>query len=177
MPRKDPEAKKAYDKEYYIKNKATCRQNMKAYYAEHREEILECQRKWAANHPEEIKKRNRRWREADIGNQKRNAYERQRNFERRREDPVWAEHRRELGRIYRERKRQGPVDNNAGGSPIAHTAHARVHYYVGTGTIVKPPRCSKCGADTPLKAHHNDYSKPLDIVWLCSFCHGETHLK
>jgi len=28
----------------------------------------------------------------------------------------------------------------------------------------------KCGATTPLVAYHSDYSKPLDVVWLCRSC-------
>lgn len=28
---------------------------------------------------------------------------------------------------------------------------------------------------TPLHAHHDDYSKPLEIQWLCTGCHGAVH--
>jgi len=34
----------------------------------------------------------------------------------------------------------------------------------------------KCGRDDT-QAHHSDYSKPLEVVWLCSSCHGEEHTK
>jgi hypothetical protein len=31
-----------------------------------------------------------------------------------------------------------------------------------------------CGA-TKTEAHHTDYSRPLDVVWLCKHCHRLLH--
>jgi hypothetical protein len=28
-----------------------------------------------------------------------------------------------------------------------------------------------------LHAHHDDYSRPLDVVWLCPSCHRQHHVK
>lgn len=38
-------------------------------------------------------------------------------------------------------------------------------------------QCEKCGCAENIHAHHEDYSKPLEVVWLCSPCHHLTHLK
>lgn len=38
------------------------------------------------------------------------------------------------------------------------------------GRIKKEP-CSICGSNINIQAHHSDYSKPLDVVWLCFRCH------
>jgi len=46
-----------------------------------------------------------------------------------------------------------------------------------SGTIVPPDACERCGSAGPLQAHHPDYSKPLDVVWLCTTCHGREHRK
>ena len=35
--------------------------------------------------------------------------------------------------------------------------------------------CAICGATTGVCAHHNDYTKPLDIVWLCTEHHNLIH--
>lgn len=42
------------------------------------------------------------------------------------------------------------------------------------GTLLKQD-CSACGAKA--EAHHNDYSKPLEVVWLCRRHHQLVHGK
>jgi hypothetical protein len=37
-------------------------------------------------------------------------------------------------------------------------------------------QCKQCGGTETLHRHHPDYSKPLEIVTLCSGCHGRAHL-
>lgn len=39
---------------------------------------------------------------------------------------------------------------------------------------VKRGACEVCGAPNT-HAHHDDYSKPLEVRWLCSTCHGQEH--
>lgn len=43
------------------------------------------------------------------------------------------------------------------------------------GKIEQKP-CLICG-DTNVQAHHEDYSKPLDVIWLCPKHHSELHKK
>lgn len=38
-----------------------------------------------------------------------------------------------------------------------------------------PHICSNCGSDILVEAHHNDYSKPFEVVWLCRKCHRNWH--
>ena len=42
------------------------------------------------------------------------------------------------------------------------------------GDIVKQP-CETCGATTNIDGHHDDYSKPLEVKWLCKVCHRRHH--
>ena len=47
-----------------------------------------------------------------------------------------------------------------------------------SGKLVRPLRCELCkGKEGGIEAHHVDYGRPLDIVWLCSICHNRAHLK
>ena len=39
--------------------------------------------------------------------------------------------------------------------------------------LIRQP-CEKCG-DEKTQGHHPDYSKPLDIIWLCKRHHVEEH--
>jgi ribosomal protein S27AE len=34
--------------------------------------------------------------------------------------------------------------------------------------------CIRCGNEKSL-AHHEDYDKPLDVMWLCQPCHKQRH--
>ena len=40
--------------------------------------------------------------------------------------------------------------------------------------LITPKPCSVCGKQIT-EAHHNDYNKPLDVIWLCNLHHREVH--
>lgn len=56
-------------------------------------------------------------------------------------------------------------------------AHNAVHRALRAGTLVRPDHCSRCLTDCAPQAHHDDYQKPLDVMWLCPICHAERHLE
>lgn len=53
-------------------------------------------------------------------------------------------------------------------------AHAAVQSAVRSGRLFRQP-CEVCGTSTRVQAHHDDYSKHLDVRWLCPTHHGEHH--
>lgn len=53
-------------------------------------------------------------------------------------------------------------------------AHSIVSRAVLNGELKKEP-CEKCGSDSHVDAHHDDYDSPLSVNWLCRSCHGKTH--
>ena len=52
-------------------------------------------------------------------------------------------------------------------------AHSAVQRAVRKGTLTRSP-CEICG-DVKSVAHHEDYDKPLQVVWLCNPCHKQRH--
>lgn len=54
-------------------------------------------------------------------------------------------------------------------------AHKAVHRAVCSGLLIRPDVCSRCGNEAPVHAHHDDYSKPLEVEWICVPCHGRLH--
>lgn len=41
--------------------------------------------------------------------------------------------------------------------------------------LIGPNQCEKCKNDCTPQAHHHDYTKPLEVVWLCRKCHAKEH--
>jgi len=74
-------------------------------------------------------------------------------------------------------------------------AHSKVDHAIRTKKLFRPEKCQACG-EKPIKtykdnwkqkiievpyknpaiiAHHADYNKPLDVIWLCRRCHSKIH--
>lgn len=45
------------------------------------------------------------------------------------------------------------------------------------GNVQRPEKCSKCKNKGMVHGHHGDYSKPLEVTWLCRVCHVDLHKK
>lgn len=59
-------------------------------------------------------------------------------------------------------------------NPTHKNAHMAVDAALRSGVISKPERCQGCGrngSESRLGAHHYDYTRPLDVIWLCQVCH------
>jgi ribosomal protein S27AE len=58
-------------------------------------------------------------------------------------------------------------------NPEKYRAYIEVQIMKQKG-LLKPLPCEVCTADKT-QAHHDDYSRPLDIRWLCGPCHRSWH--
>lgn len=44
-----------------------------------------------------------------------------------------------------------------------------------TGKLIRVLQCEGCLQFIRTQGHHSDYRRALDVVWLCSKCHGAIH--
>jgi hypothetical protein len=62
-----------------------------------------------------------------------------------------------------------------------HRAKRMVRSAIEAGVLRRPNACDKChevprpyrDGRSPVQAHHPDYSKPLEVEWLCIKCHRD----
>jgi len=73
----------------------------------------------------------------------------------------------------RDRTRQYNRNDNK----LKRKARSKVAYAIKTGKLLRKTICEECGEDGSLHAHHDDYSKPLDVRFLCRKCHSLLHRK
>ena len=64
--------------------------------------------------------------------------------------------------------------------PEKAAAWKAVEQALKTGALEKPESCEDCGECMPsrdIHGHHHDYSRPLDVRWLCQACHRAVHAR
>ena len=105
-----------------------------------------------AAHPEVAKARDERWREAN----RERSREKTRRYKAAHPEQVRSDRKKQIG------------------TPQTH-ARKRLQYAVKAGHMERPGTCSDCGNPGEVHGHHADYSRPLDVEWLCSGCHGKRH--
>lgn len=59
--------------------------------------------------------------------------------------------------------------------PQKYKARNAVNNGIRDGYLARGTECFFCGTSERLQAHHHDYSRPLDVFWLCPKCHGKLH--
>ena len=67
------------------------------------------------------------------------------------------------------RAKRAYLDRN----PVKRAAHIACLNAIRSGRLTRQP-CEVCG-EAKAQAHHDDYSKPLDVRWLCTTHHAEWH--
>lgn len=60
-------------------------------------------------------------------------------------------------------------------NPEKYKARVILRNAVNQALIFKPEICDNCCEVKLLEGHHHNYSKPLDVEWLCKSCHLEVH--
>lgn len=135
---------------YDTKCKECAKAYTRKYNAEHNDERKAYKKKYYAENRERIDAEHHKW--IDENRDKHNEYTR--NWQRRNKEMVY-----EYTKQYRK--------NN----PDKYKATSRINHLVEKGKLTKPIACEVCGTVGRVEAHHADYSKPLDVMWVCKKCH------
>jgi ribosomal protein S27AE len=88
--------------------------------------------------------------------------------------PCRSEYRKRWRVANRDTLRKGEAAYKAA-HPERIVAKSAAQYAVRSGKLTRPDTCERCGAGGAIHAHHDDYSKPLDVRWLCGDCHMFHH--
>jgi len=60
-------------------------------------------------------------------------------------------------------------------NPEKYKAQSALGNAVRDRLIIRPSICTTCNQEKKLVGHHEDYSKPLDVIWMCHLCHARHH--
>ena len=151
------ETRKLKRKENPEKYREQCRKSAKKNY----ETIRESQKKHRTENREKILARRKELREprrAEI-----NARESLRRKEQRKNNPIFVQAERAKQREYYSKNREKKLPQ--------HYAHKLVMYAIKLGMMNRPEKCEVCEGTIRIEGHHDDYTKPLEVRWLCKSCH------
>jgi hypothetical protein len=59
--------------------------------------------------------------------------------------------------------------------PMIYAAHVITRNAIREGKLFPQASCSVCNSTEKIEGHHDDYTKPLDVRWLCERCHKQWH--
>ena len=77
-----------------------------------------------------------------------------------------------------ERNREKIIEQNREWDRLniaAKRARQVLRIAVKGGAVERPSKCSECGGIGDIQGHHEDYSLPLSVIWLCRSCHKRFH--
>jgi hypothetical protein len=60
-------------------------------------------------------------------------------------------------------------------NPLKRAAQNALNNAIRDGKLMKPSICQRCDVQGRIQAHHPDYTKPLEVEWLCIECHAAEH--
>ena len=149
-------AKRSND--HYKANRDEQNRKRKKYYLENRQIQLEKRKKFYWDNREDIRKRVNASRKTPEQRSIINARGRK-----------WAKENKE--------KHQANATKWKRNNPEKAKAHQYVLWAVRLDVLKKPEVCANCKMKVRLDAHHQDYSKPLEVEWLCRLCHMHQHEK
>lgn len=144
---------KAEKEEYRAAHRVELEAKQREYRAAHRVERAAKQREYYAAHRAERMEYNREYyetRRAELMEHNREYY---------------GAHRAEQAEYQKQYRQTHKVEQ---------AARDAVKKAIKEGVLKRTP-CEICGSTTRVEGHHDDYSQPLDVRWLCRSHHSRLH--
>jgi len=179
------------------RNPGKVKEYLKKSYENHRDDILYKQKIRDKNRSFEEKERKREYcreyyrqtkeKQAEIRSKKRVSrteeeldrdYLRQREYYENNKEQIQSRARERYNNLSQKQKQQNTARTKEWRQRNSEKTKAwsAVGNALFKGELEKPPYCELCGVfDVKIHAHHEDYSQPLDVLWLCHDCHMSLH--
>lgn len=142
-----------------LKNKEARAKYQREYRLSHLEEYKERERQYRQDNPEKLRERNRKYRDTH-----------------REKARVWIQRANKKWRAAHTQYFTKYVADWLKRNPGKREANTAVYRAVKAGKLIRPAACQDCGISCKPHAHHEDYSKKLEVVWLCCPCHKKRDL-
>ena len=148
----NPERTLLHRRKTYRKHLDKIKAASRRYYQENREHLYRKHLEWRKNHPEKIYQYGVKFRKTHQD------YLQQKRITQKHKDCV---------RIKNARYRKE--------YPEKVKAHYLANYAAKKNRIGVYDKCAQCGQSKKIEKHHQDYSKPLEVIFLCKQCHCDVH--
>jgi hypothetical protein len=155
---------KKWRREYSLKNKEKEKLKMKEYYNQHRRELVDKQKDYYKENKEKISEKNK---EKYLENRielilkARKYYWNNREKVLKKASELWIN----KPELIRQWKKKYAINN-----PEKVIARNLAKYHI---QIPKNKICEECGINKATHRHHEDYSKPLEVNFVCHQCNSK----
>lgn len=140
--------------DHRLENIDRIKETKKVYYEANKEEIRAASKAWRKANPERFRATVKAW---ELANKSRLMARAK----------IWRDANKDrLASSLKKRRKEHPIKRKAIGLVAAAIRDGRLFRQC----------CGVCG-EMKTDAHHPDYSKPLDVQWLCSHHHHQWHLE
>lgn len=169
---KNPDKIKTNKKKTYEKHKTTDNQRSKNWAEKNRTRSNQIKQAYKERNREKYLAQQREYAKKKYLENREKILEKEKLPERKEVLKVWREENRE--RLNKEYIESYHFSEDL---KTKQLARCKVRRAILSGKLIKATECSKCGSSQRIQAHHHDYSKPLEVIFLCTPCHQKEHSK
>lgn len=178
----NPEKVKSNRKKHYVNNREEMLEKSRVQHKnlskEQREEKREYLKKYYRKNRETYREKGKtKWR-LRTEEERQSDYLRQREYYEKNKEEITSRSRERYNNLSQDQKNKNTERTKDWRQCNRNKTKAwsAVGNAILLGKIEKPIYCELCGAfDVKIHAHHSDYSKPLEVLWLCHGCHMTLH--